>query len=58
MSKTIEERVVEMRFNNKDFERNTATTMSTLDKLKQKLNLTGATKGLTDINAAAKNFDM
>lgn len=58
MSKTIDERVVEMRFDNKQFESGVATTMSTLDKLKQSLNLTGAAKGLEDVNAAAKRFDM
>ena len=39
MSKTIDEKVVEMRFDNKHFESNVQTTMSTLDKLKAKLNL-------------------
>ena len=58
MSTTIDQRVVEMRFDNKHFEQNVATTMSTLDKLKQKLNLSGATKGLEDINTAAKSNNM
>lgn len=58
MSKTIDERVVEMRFDNKQFESATATTMSTIDKLKQKLNFTGATKGLENVNNAAKNVNM
>ena len=34
MSTTIDREVVEMRFDNKDFEKNAATSMSTLDKLK------------------------
>ena len=55
MSTTIDQRVVEMRFDNKHFESNVQTTMSTLDKLKRSLNLTGASKGLESINAAAKN---
>jgi tape measure domain-containing protein len=42
MSRTIDSRVVEMQFDNKQFESNVKTTMSTLDKLKQSLNLTGA----------------
>ena len=46
MSTTIDQRVVEMRFDNKHFESNVQTTMSTLDKLKQKLNLSGSAKGL------------
>lgn len=58
MSTTIDQRVVEMRFDNKHFEQNVSQTMSTLEKFKQKLNLTGATKGLEDVNAAAKNINM
>ena len=58
MSKTIDERVVEMRFDNKQFESNVATSMSTLDKLKQKLNLSGASKGLEEIESASKRVNM
>ena len=58
MSKTIDERVVEMRFDNSRFEKNVQQSMSTLDKLKQSLNLNGAAKGLDSINAASKKFDL
>ena len=58
MSKTIDEKVVEMRFDNKNFEQNVKQSMSTLDKLKQKLNLTGASKGLENINKASNKVDM
>ena len=58
MSKTVDERVVEMRFDNAQFEKNVQTSMSTLDKLKQKLNLSGAAKGLDQVNASAKKVDM
>lgn len=58
MSTTIDQRVVEMRFDNQHFEKNVQTSMSTLEKLKQSLNLTGASKGLESINAAAKNNNM
>ena len=58
MSKTVDERVVEMRFDNSKFESNVQQSMSTLDKLKQSLNLTGSAKGLENINTAAKNVDM
>ena len=47
-----------MQFDNKHFESNVQTTMSTLDKLKQKLNLNGASKGLENVNAAAKNVKL
>ena len=58
MSTTVDERVVEMRFDNKHFESNVAASMSTLDKLKQKLNLSGASKGLEDIDTASKKVNM
>ena len=58
MSASIDSRVVEMRFDNKQFESAVSTSMSTLDKLKQKLNLSGASKGLSDLNTAAKNVNM
>ena len=58
MSQTIDNRVLEMRFDNRQFESNVATSMSTLDKLKQKLNFSGASKGLESINSAAKKIDM
>lgn len=58
MSSTIDERVVEMRFDNRQFESNVQTSLSTLDKLKRSLNLDGATKGLEGISAASKNCDM
>ena len=58
MSTTIDQRVVEMRFDNKQFEQNCSHTMSTLDKLKQKLNLTGASKGLQEVDSAAKKINM
>lgn len=58
MSATIDERVVSMQFDNKHFERNVQTTMSTLDKLKQKLNLKGVEKGFENIDAASKKVNM
>ena len=56
--KTVDERVVSMQFDNRNFEKNVSTTMSTLDKLKQKLKFTDSTKGLEDLGAAAKKVDM
>jgi tape measure domain-containing protein len=58
MSTEIEQRVVEMQFDNKQFERNVSTTMSSLDKLKQSLNLTGAAKGLESVGASAKGINL
>ena len=58
MSTQVDERVVSMRFDNKQFESNVSTTMSTLDKLKQKLHLKDASKGLENVGTAAKNVNM
>ena len=58
MSTTIDTKVVEMRFDNKHFESNVSSTMSTLDKLKAKLGFEGATKGLENVSNAAKNVNM
>lgn len=58
MSRTIDERVVEMRFDNKQFEQNVQTSISSIEKLEKSLNLKGASKGLEDVNVAAKNCNM
>ena len=58
MSTKIDERVVEMRFDNQQFEKNVRTSLSTIDKLKQNLNLTGASKGLENVGEAAKRFNI
>ena len=57
MSTVVDSRVAELRFDNSHFEKNVATSMSTLDKLKQKLNLKGASKGLEDVSKAANSVD-
>ncbi len=56
MSVDIEQKVVEMRFDNKEFEKNISTTMSSLEKLKQRLNLSGASQGLEEVGRAASNL--
>lgn len=58
MSKSVEKRIVEMRFDNQQFEKGVQTTMGTLDKLKHSLKLDGATKGLEDIDKAAKGINI
>ena len=57
MSTTVDQRVVEMRFDNKQFEKGVSTTISNLDKLKQSLKLEGATKGLENVSTAANKLD-
>lgn len=57
MSKEIDEKVVEMRFDNKQFEQNVSTTMSTLEKLKKSLQLKDSAKAFNDIDSAAKRVN-
>ena len=58
MSKTIDDRVVEMRFDNSQFEKNVQTSINTLGNLKQSLNLSGAAKGLEQVDKTARGIDM
>lgn len=55
MSKTVDSRVVEMRFDNKQFEREAKQSLTTLEKLKMSLkNLVTSNKGLDVLGSAAK----
>lgn len=54
----IDERVVEMRFDNKEFEKNVQTSIKTLDQLQDALKLEGSTKGLDDLQRSANKFNM
>ena len=58
MSTTIDERVVSMQFDNKHFEKNVNQSMSTIDKLKQKLNFKDSAKSLETISEAAEQVDV
>lgn len=56
MANVIDSRVVEMKFNNSQFEHGVQQTLATLAKLKDSLNFEGAVKGLADLGSAAKNL--
>ena len=58
MSRIIDDRVVEMRFDNKQFESNVQTSINTLGKLKKSLDLSGASKSLESVDKAARGIDM
>lgn len=58
MSKTIDERVVSMQFDNKNFEKNAAESMSTLEKLKSKLDFSGSSKAMKELDSSVKSVDM
>lgn len=57
MSEIFDEKVVAMKFDNKDFEKNAAQSMSTLQKLKAALNFKGAADSLEDVTKASKKVD-
>lgn len=57
MSQEVDSRVVEMRFENANFEKNTKQTISTIDRLMEKLQFKGAEKGFEKLDAAAENVD-
>ena len=46
MSKTVDERVVEMRFDNSQFESNVKTSMNTLERLKASMKFDNSTESL------------
>ena len=54
---SIDERIVSMQFDNKQFESGVQTTMSTLDKLKEKLSFKNAGDGLQGLTQAANKVD-
>lgn len=57
MSQEVDSRVVEMRFDNANFEKNTKQTISTIDRLMEKLQFKGAEKGFEKLDAAAEDMD-
>lgn len=57
MSK-VDNRAVEMQFDNKQFESGVGTSIKSLAQLKNGLNLEGAVKGLSNLNALAKSLSL
>lgn len=57
MSREVDSRVVEMRFDNENFEKNTKKTISSIDRLMEKLQFKGAEKGFEKLDAAAEDMD-
>lgn len=55
---SIDERIVEMRFDKKQFQTNVESTIKTLDDFERKLQLTGASKGLDNVQATANKFSL
>lgn len=57
MSQEVDERVVEMRFDNAQFEKNVHQTMQSLEQLNDSLRLDGAEKGFEKISDASAKVD-
>ena len=57
MSQEVDERVVEMRFDNAQFEKNVHQTMQSLEQLNDSLRLDGAEKGFEKISDASVKVD-
>lgn len=57
MSQEVDERVVEMRFDNAQFEKNVHQTMQSLERLNDSLRLDGAEKGFEKISDASAKVD-
>lgn len=54
----IDNRIVNLQFNNKDFEKNAATTLETCEKLDKQLSFKGVIEGLAGLSAAARALDL
>lgn len=58
MSTSVDQRVVELQFDNSNFEKNAQQSLSTLDKLKEKLSFKKAGEGLEELNRTIVRFTM
>ena len=58
MSTTIDQKVVEMRFDNAQFERNISQSTNSLEKLKSALKLDGVGRDFQEVEKAAKGLDL
>ena len=54
----VDNKIVSITFDNVAFQKNLATTLASLDKLRGSLNFDGAKKSLSDLSAAGKDFKM
>ena len=54
MPTTVDNRVVRMEFDNREFERNVRTSMHTIDELKRKLDFSGAADSFNDLERSAR----
>ena len=55
---SIDERIVQMQFDNKQFESGIQSTLKSIDNLKKGLNFDASTQSLSDLEKAGKRFDL
>lgn len=58
MSRTIDEKVVEMKFDNSNFEQNVKQSMNSMERLKSSLNFDGTTKNITSLNKSINDINV
>ena len=57
MSREVDQRIVELQFNNTNFEKNTKNSMDSIDRMMEKLQFKGVEKGFEKLDAAAEKVD-
>ncbi len=58
MAYDVEDKVVQMRFDNRDFTPNIEASIKSLEKLERSLQMTNGTKGFENIEKSAKSFNI
>ena len=58
MSSSIDQRIVKMEFDNRQFESGIKTSLSSLDRLKRSLNLSSSVKNLNALKKAGDSFQL
>ena len=58
MARTVDERVVQAKFDNSQFDKNIEESIKTLEEFKKSLNLEGSAKSLEEISKASKDMDL
>ena len=58
MSNSVDNRVVQMEFDNKQFEKGVKQTLGSLDKLNESLKLENSSRGLKDLQRTADRFNL
>lgn len=58
MSASVDERIVQMKFENGQFERAAKESLGTMQKLKNGLNFEGAVKGIAEVEKSVRSFSL